>query len=285
MRYTARRATPDDLSVIQALLSDGDKLVLHGERDRVPHEQGFYLVQADGTSVGACGVTIGPQTVAQIRAFALGPDCPLSEALGALLRVAVVDLPAQGVATLAFIGIEEWLTAGLAAQGFQLENTIVTMQKTDFDVPDWGNLSIDVRPAQHDDLAAVLAIDDAVFEPLWRSTEETLTGYLAESPRFCVASHDWTVVGYQCLSLVGRHGHITRIAVHPRFQGKRVAVRLLADAVSFYQDRRVYGITLNTQQDNHRARRLYEWFGFSVLGREAHVMVLELPCTAPESQV
>ena len=47
---------------------------------------------------------------------------------------------------------------------------------------------------------------------------------------------------------------------------------------------RAHGVTIN-----HRARRLYEWFGFSVLGQEAQVIVCEWPsyaaCSAAQTQV
>jgi ribosomal-protein-alanine N-acetyltransferase len=86
------------------------------------------------------------------------------------------------------------------------------------------------------------------------------------------------VVGYACASLEGRYGHLTRVAVYPDYRGAGVGVRLLAETMSFFRTQRVFGITLNTQQDNRRARRLYEWFGFSPLGREAYVMVHEIPC-------
>ena len=84
------------------------------------------------------------------------------------------------------------------------------------------------------------------------------------------------VAGYAYASLTGRHGHLTRLTVHPGTQGQRIGIRLLAEAVGFFQRERVYGITLNTQQSNTRARRLYEWFGFIALGKEAEVWVYGL---------
>jgi ribosomal protein S18 acetylase RimI-like enzyme len=53
-------------------------------------------------------------------------------------------------------------------------------------------------------------------------------------------------------------------------------VRLLAEAVDSMEAGGAFGITLNTQQDNVRALRLYKWFGFRSLGKEAEVLRLEL---------
>ena len=69
-------------------------------------------------------------------------------------------------------------------------------------------------------------------------------------------------------------GYLVRIAVHNRAQGRGVGVRLLAEAVEYFARAGVTRILLNTQEDNVRAHRLYEWFGFDrvepsgfVLGR------------------
>jgi len=79
-------------------------------------------------------------------------------------------------------------------------------------------------------------------------------------------------VGYQFNDLDGEHGHLTRIAVHPNFQGQGIGVRLMAEAMDFFQAVGVKVITLNTQRDNFAARRLYRWFGFHRLDEEALVL-------------
>jgi ribosomal-protein-alanine N-acetyltransferase len=264
---------------IHDLLFEAERLVLRVSRDDIARaltRQNIYLLETDGQLTGVCGLAIGPETVAQIRVFALQNDWSPCEAIPLLLPRASRELSRQGVTTVAFVGLEEWLLAGLAANGFRLVNTIITLQKDDLQVPDRGNPLATIRPAKTNDFPAILAIDDASFVPLWRSTEEMLCEYLSQSPRFCVTELDGTIVGYVCLNAIGRHGHITRVVVHPDYRGQRIAVRLLAVAIDFFRERRVFGITLNTQHDNQRARRLYEWFGFRVLGREAQVMVLDV---------
>ena len=292
-QHIVRRATTDDQQAIEHLLGKADRLVLYTDRSSVRPALGnrsFYLVEAGGQLVCVCGLFIAPQTVAQVRVFGLLNEWAVGEALRAILPIAGEQLGKQDVTTLAFIGIEAWLLEGLAANGFRLVNTIVSLQKTDFNIPDKGCPHVTIRPAGRGDFPNILAIDQAVFVPLWHNTEGTLSEYLSVCPYFGVAELDGTVVGYQCLNLIGRHGHVTRIAVHPDYHGQRIAVRLMAEAIRFFQEHRVFGITLNTQQDNRRARRLYEWFGFKVLGKEAQVMTLDLnvsgvPCLSPQSQV
>ena len=173
--------------------------------------------------------------------------------------------------TLAFVGVEKWLSSGLAANGFAHTNTVVTLQKNGWDIPAPGNPRTIVRPVTKQDVPDLLEIDRRAFIPLWRNTPLTLAEFMQASPHFCVAEVEQQVAGYAYASLAGRHGHLTRIAVHPRYQGQQIGVRLLADIVHFFSQQRVFGMTVNTQQDNVRSRRLYEWFGFVLLGQEAEV--------------
>ncbi|HYX48901.1 MAG TPA: GNAT family N-acetyltransferase, partial [Ktedonobacteraceae bacterium] len=52
------------------------------------------------------------------------------------------------------------------------------------------------------------------------------------------------------------------IAVHPSASGQGIGVRLMSEAIAFFQQAHVQRIMLNTQDDNVRAHKLYEWFGF-----------------------
>lgn len=223
---------------------------------------------------------IEPASVAQLRALVVDGNWPLPDTLGALLPCVRRSLRQAGVTILAFVGVERWLLDGLAANGFAQANTVVTMHqmlhpaKGDWETPSLGNRAAVVRPVTEPDLSEIVEIDRQAFIPLWRNTPLTLTEAMRACPYFCVAEIEQQVVGYAYASLTGRHGHLTRIAVHPRYQGQQVGVRLLADVVRFFRDQRVFGVTVNTQQDNVRARRLYEWFGFSLLGQEAEVWAI-----------
>jgi ribosomal protein S18 acetylase RimI-like enzyme len=233
----------------------------------------LHVVERDGQPGCLWASVIEPASVAQLRALILHDDWPLPGTLDVLLPQVKPSLRAAGVTTLAFVGVEQWLLDGLAAEGFTLANTVVTLHKDGCDVPSSGNRQAAVRPAAEPDFAPILDIDERAFEPLWRNTPLTLAEWLQACPYFSVAELERQVVGYACASLAGRHGHLTRIAVHPQYHGRQIGVRLLADAMRFFRRARVFGVTVNTQQDNLRARRLYEWFGFVLLGQEAEVWV------------
>jgi N-acetylglutamate synthase-like GNAT family acetyltransferase len=274
-----RRAAGGDERAIDDLVSKVGRVVLQVLWSDVPsllRTYDFFLIEGEGRLGCVWGSLVGPDTVAKIRVFALLDDWSTRETLAALLPLARSVLREKGVETLAFVGMEGWLLEGLVANGFRRMNTILTLQKTDWRVPDPGNLQVVVRPASSADLASILAIDESAFEPLWRNTAETLATCLEECPHFVVAELNGETVGYQYLSLVGRHGHLSRVAVHPKYQGQRIGARLLVEAVRFFRRRRVFGMTLNTQQNNWQARRLYERFGFKVMGKEALALVCDV---------
>ena len=286
--HTLLDTTPDHQAVIDRFLYEAEHTLLHVEHARVAdmlRRQEIFALGSGNELACVIGVEIGPQTVAHIRIFALCRMLSAQKALQLLLPSMSESLSARGVTTVAFTGLDDWLLEGLESNGFQEAHRVVDMQKTDFNVPTHGNLSIAVRPVRESDFEAILDIDEQAFDPIWRNTIESLSQQLEGSAWFCVAEHNWTVVGYLHVSLIGRHGHITRIAVHPRYQRKQIGARLLAEGIAFLERKRVFGITLNTQQDNHQSRRLYEWFGFQVLGRAARAMVLELPCLPSPIQV
>jgi ribosomal-protein-alanine N-acetyltransferase len=273
-----RRATQADEWAIDGLMQDAKRVALRVPWDQVMAalaQRDLFLVEQEGQMACVCGLCVKPEAVAQVCIFALRDAWPVHKAVQRLLPPIVEALHQKRVTSLAFIGSEEWLLHGLMDNGFRQVNTILTLQKTDFAVPDPGNSLITVRPADRDDLTDVLDIDRAALEPLWHNTMETLAQCL-DAACFDVAELNGRIVGYAYATLRGRHGHLARIAVHPDWQGQRIGVRLLATVVSFFRQRRAFGMTLNTQQDNVRARRLYEWFGFKFLGEEAQVLIRDV---------
>jgi ribosomal protein S18 acetylase RimI-like enzyme len=232
-----------------------------------------YLGEVSGRLGCVWGLSLEADTVAYLRAFVLRDDWDVGSAAIAMLAHVGCRLAARQIDTLAYVGAEEWLVGALLAIGFRRENTIISMHKMDYAVPEVGEPCLVVRPVVQTDFGDILAIDRAAFRPLWRNTAAMLAHYREQCPYFVVAERGGRVVGYQYASLAGRHGHLTRIAVHPRHHGQGIGARMLAEAMGFFRQQQVLGVTLNTQQDNSRARRLYEWFGFRRLGIEAEVLV------------
>jgi ribosomal protein S18 acetylase RimI-like enzyme len=286
MPINVRRATPSDGKVVGELAAQAERIMLQIPWDDLVQISGasdsgelydLFLGELDGQLGCVLGLgTVPDNSIAQIRAFVLQDGWAIEGTLVAMLPVVYAVLQGQGVTSLAFIGIEKWFLDGLIATGFCPAETIVTLQKGDFTIPDAGRQDVVVRPARSSDFSGILTIDEAVFDPLWRSTAETLAACRERCPYFVVAELDGKIVGYEYLHLIKRHGHLSRLAVLPAHHGQGIGTRLLAEALAFLSRHDVFGVTLNTQQDNERALRLYKRFGFRILGKEAEVLLYTL---------
>jgi ribosomal-protein-alanine N-acetyltransferase len=225
--------------------------------------------------------TVGSVKIAHLVALIVHDDYSQSAVTGAFLPQVKRALCRRGVAQIAYLGVESWLTEMLAESGFAHSGSVVTLQKAngcmpDLDDVDLRDAEVVLEQAQPSDLPALLALDQRAFAPLWHTAPPTMLKELALSPYFVLAKRREQIVGYAYVSLTGRHGHLTRLAIDPSAQGQRIGAHLLAACIRFFQQQGVYGITLNTQQENAPARRLYEWFGFTLLGKEAEVWLCAL---------
>lgn len=200
------------------------------------------------------------------------------EYLDALLAQLVRRVADRGAQSLYYSGGDidnDWLGDSLMQRGFSLVSLLRSYDKTDFSIPTEGNTSVRVRPFAPEDMPGVLAVEQACFATLWQRDAADFLDVAESYPYFVVAEDEHGIVGYQFNAVDALTGYLVRIAVHPRAWGTGVGTRLMAEAVRYFERRHVWRIVLNTEEDNHRAHALYEWFGFQlieprgfVLGRE-----------------
>lgn len=182
-----------------------------------------------------------------------------------LLEYLAPLLIARGVRYLYYSGSDveqDWLRDVLLPLGFVPYRLLHAYDKFNYSVPTQGNQQIIIRPVEARDIPALLTIETACFEDLWRYDAASFIDIAHTHPYFMVAELDGRLVGYQFNALDGDSGYLVRIAVHPAFGGQGIGTRLMAEAVRFFEAARVLRILLNTQDDNMYAHRLYEWFGF-----------------------
>jgi len=185
--------------------------------------------------------------------------------LETLLQHLVPHLTAKRVRYLHYSGNDtqnDWLHSALLTQGFLPYRKLYAYDKFDYRIPSPGNLQVTVRPVQAGDIPALLSIENACFEDLWRYDAIAFQDIATSHPYFVVAELSGKVVGYQFNALDNDFGYLVRIAVHPSVGGRGIGARLMAEAIRFFERERVLRIMLNTQDDNTYAHRLYEWFGF-----------------------
>jgi GNAT superfamily N-acetyltransferase len=196
--------------------------------------------------------------------------------LNALLDELYSALRMRGVRYLHYSGNDtdnDWLRKILLSRGFIPYRNLYAYDKFDYTIPDQGNTAVTVRPVNlNTDMPALLKIEEACFEDLWRYDYIAFHDIQATHPYFVVVERDQEVIGYQFNTVDNEYGYLVRIAVHPSANHQGIGTRLMADAIRFFQQQHVSRIMLNTQEDNYHAHHLYEWFNFIRLQQKGFVL-------------
>ena len=104
------------------------------------------------------------------------------------------------------------------------------------------------------------------FGTPWQMDSDALKATLERSLLAVVLRAENRIAGYLMASAAPQGMHITRIAVDPEFQRKGIGRALLIHLLTYGRRRGALRITVNTQHDNPRSRRLYRSMGFSEMG-------------------
>jgi ribosomal protein S18 acetylase RimI-like enzyme len=287
----AREARSSDRSALEALLkraryasptlwqwephlTDEGFIVLeketHAERSRTNRIGGALLASADASPV------------AWIRLAAVDPNVDVEHWLDLSLPPILGTLSNRGVHELAWMDYGEWAGGYLNARGFSPLVDVITLAKTDRRLPDAPvgravepkAAGVTLRSAMDADLAAIVAIDRAAFEPHWWRSEATVRRRAATASRFTVAECRGELTGYTEREHHLPTGHLNRIAIHPHSQGLGIGAILLRHVLHAMWQSGASTVSLNTQRHNLRSRRLYELFGFETTGDAVTVWTL-----------
>jgi len=273
---TIRPATSADEEALARLLQRAACLYQGGFRVTVRALLDHLLLFTawEGERLRGClGVNLLNPSTAKIEEVAVRYPQQVGRCLAKLLPSVEVKLQERGAETLVYVGQDPWLITVLKHQGFWIANSVLLFRKWGWEVPDLGNEKVRVRSAALDDIPVLVRLDEAAFQAaMWRNNAAAFDQCLNRAPHFVVAEQEGQVVGYQFSLLREGEGYVARVVVDPRLQGRRIGARLVSEAIHFFQQRGVRAIALNTQQDNHRAQRLYRWFGFRPSGQEAVVL-------------
>ncbi|NTU82538.1 MAG: GNAT family N-acetyltransferase [Chloroflexales bacterium] len=279
-RAVPRLITSDDLTAVSRLLRDGVRRYygLSGSDLLALLAANQGMVLDSGSDLFAVAIVSWPAAATcWLRGFACADGVDARNAAAALIPALHQALAARGVREIYYAGDEAadaWLVPALETHGYRSETEVVVYEKANLDIPDGGNPDVQVRPATSVDLAEVLSLDQACFEPQWTKDDTILGPAIEHGAYFVVAELDQALVGYAFATshFGGRLVHLVRIAVDPRRRGERIGVRLLAEVVIYANEQSATVVTLNTQAYNARAQRLYRWFGFNTTGERQPVL-------------
>ena len=275
-----RLLTSNDLPLVERLLNTSEFIYQRFSLEELPmllkHYPAVGMFNGDSMHGFLLSQTVNPPS-AWIGGF--GVSWTESREYISLLEMLLEQLSKhvikRGVRYLYYSGNDmqnDWLRNALLVRSFVLHRLLYAYDKYDYSIPYTGNPDVKLRPVEKRDIPALLAIEDACFEDFWRYDAFSFEDIAATHPYFVVAELNGKVIGYQFNALEDEFGYLVRIAVHPSVNGQGIGVRLMREAITFFQQAHVLRIMLNTQDDNVRAHRLYEWFGFVRINQTGFVL-------------
>lgn len=122
-----------------------------------------------------------------------------------------------------------------------------------------------IREMIEADIQAVAAIEQMSFTMPWSETSFFNELYNQHSIAMVAATKE-RIIGYICAKYVAGEGHILNLAVHPDFRKKGIAKELVENAIEHLKKSGCRFLYLEVRASNDAARKLYEGFGFKVVG-------------------
>lgn len=125
--------------------------------------------------------------------------------------------------------------------------------------------NIIIRPMTKDDVDAVYKVEEDCFSDPWskESIRKELKNNLA---RYLVAQLDDKIIGYIGVWFVVDEGHITNVAVHSDYRGRKIGDKLVQALVELCRENNIVSMTLEVRVSNIVAQNLYKKYGFKLAG-------------------
>lgn len=150
-------------------------------------------------------------------------------------------------------------------------------------------LSLTIRGMGEADLPVVLEIDQLSFPVPWseRTYRSELSDLRASNLHVAEVNQDGRrrIVGYIGYWFIMDEAHISTLAVHPEFRQMGIGEHMLRTALDETLEKGILVVTLEVRKSNDAAIRLYQKFGFEVIGtrsryyrdnsEDAHIMALK----------
>jgi len=200
------------------------------------------------------------ETWADVAMAASAGQVAPAKTMSQMLQVMVPVLYARGVTALAALADGSWIKGALTENGFVEVDEVVSYARRNSRHLPGAAQPARLRPAGPADTDAVLEINAAAFESLWRYDPATIITWLTTSEHAVIAELDSRPVGFSLTAnpLLGEYAQLIRVATHPAVQGRGIGRQLLADAIRFAEESGCAGISINTQASNGIARKLYQ---------------------------
>lgn len=228
----------------------------------------FLVLDNNGRLEAAIACPPDPPGVAWLRLFAVSSRIAVEEAWRLLWEAALGQLEGQ-VEVAISIPIQGWSENLLKESGFEHTHDVVLLEW----VPNYGAIEGDnlpftesIRAMEAGDLDAVCGIDHNSFPPLWRNSLESVQHAFGQASHATVIEREGRVCAYQLSTQNSQGLHLARLAVHPDFQGQRMAFSMVRDLQNKVSELQGQRLTVNTQGINKPSLALYRKANFQLTG-------------------
>jgi [ribosomal protein S18]-alanine N-acetyltransferase len=127
-------------------------------------------------------------------------------------------------------------------------------------------LTVTLMPMRRRHVRTVLRIEQQVYPKPWSAALFYSELALRSTRAYFVAHVGRELVGYAGLMMTLDEGHVTTIAVAPRWHRHKIGTRLLLALARAAIEQGAVSITLEVRMSNDAAQDLYRRFGFAPVG-------------------
>lgn len=273
--FNIRQATRSDARLIRRLLDENWAVhtrILPGHVQDKLNEYVAYLAEDHLSLRGFLMVEPQPPRSSLIVTVAVHDNSNILAVLKGLIPQAEIELRRRGVEAVIQIGQAVWLTQELPKFGFRVKDKIITLEWYKHPLPQiQPHPKLHIRSAQLADLPELLTLDRLAFRQMWHKPKTAFREALTRALSFAVGTIDETLVGYEWCDQFDDRVHLTRLAIHPDYQGIGIGTQLLHYTLRTVMSLNINVISLNTQKNNLRSRELYRRFGFKQMPEETGV--------------
>jgi len=235
----------------------------------------FLVAEQNGRIVAALACPPDPPGVAWIRIYACKSSAAPRGLWSILWNEAWKILDQRGKIHVATLALSNWYVDILKTSSFVNEQKVVALAWQGGVGQIKGAESLNIREMTEADLDDVHEIDHISFQSIWRISKTSLQLAFEQAAVATIYEIDQEIVGYQISTSAPLGGHLARLAVHPKTQGKGIGYSIVTDLIQRFMQLGALQITVNTQFNNHASLRLYHKTGFRLLGEEYPVYEYE----------
>ena len=223
----------------------------------------FFVLESQGQTIAALGCPPDPPSIAWVRLFVNSGKIAPEKSWELLWNSSQEELKKMGQYVAAAIVIKDWFHDLLKASGFASQQSIVMLERDGGNPPSLVlENQVTIRSMRTFDLPAVAKVEGLAFDLLWQNSLPVLERAFPQAIWPSVADYHDEVVGYQLSTRNSLGVHLSRLAVHPSWQGKGLGYALVADLIQKAGKSGITHLTVNTQNDNAESLALYQKLDF-----------------------